>query len=127
MTTEAVVFDKDGTLFDFGATWEAWARAFLLGITNHDLERASHVGQQIGFDLSTNTFHPDSIVIAHPVLDIAHALVPHLPEFSVDVLLQRLNSEAENVPQIEAVPLVPFLELLQGQGLKLGVATNATA
>lgn len=124
MTIEAVIFDKDGTLFDFRATWEAWARSFLLGITNQDIERALYVGQQIGFDLNTNTFQPDSIVIAHPVVDIAHALAPHLPEYTVKVLLDRLNGEAENVPQVEAVALVPFLEVLQAQGLKLGVATN---
>lgn len=124
MTIEAVIFDKDGTLFDFRATWEAWARSFLLNITNQDIERAAYVGEQIGFDLSTNTFQPDSIVIAHPVVEIAMALAPHLPEFSVDTLLARLNGEAENVPQIEAVALVPFLDDLQARGLKLGVATN---
>lgn len=124
MVTEAVIFDKDGTLFDFGATWEAWARVFLLGITNNDLERAKYVGHQIGFDLNTNTFRPDSIVIAHPVVEIASALAPHLPEYTVDILLQKLNSGAEDVPQVEAVPLVPFLDLLQEWGLKLGVATN---
>lgn len=124
MAIKAIIFDKDGTLFDFGATWEAWARAFLLNITNHDMERATFVGQQIGFDLISNTFSPDSIVIAHPVVEIANALAPHLPEYPVDILLQKLNSEAEDVPQIEAVPLVPFLNVLRGQGLKLGVATN---
>lgn len=124
MIIEAVVFDKDGTLFDFGATWEAWARSFLLGITNQDFERATYVGAQIGFDLATNTFRPDSIVIAHPVVDIAHALLPHLPEFSVDGLVTRLNTEAESVPQVEAVALAPFLQALQARGLKLGVATN---
>lgn len=124
MVIRAVIFDKDGTLFDFGATWEAWARAFLLRVTNHDMERATFVGQQIGFDLNTNTFNPDSIVIAHPVVEIANALAPHLPEYPVDILLQKLNSEAENVPQIEAVPLVPFLDDLRARGLKLGVATN---
>ncbi|MBV1896193.1 MAG: HAD family hydrolase [Rhodobacteraceae bacterium] len=124
MTPQAIVFDKDGTLFDFRATWEVWARSFLLGITNHDLERAEYVGQQIGFDLKTNSFQHDSIVIANPVVDVAQALVPYLPEFSVNALVDRLNSEAENVPQSEAVALVPFLGTLRARGLKLGVATN---
>ena len=28
---KGVLFDKDGTLFDFAATWEAWAASFLPG------------------------------------------------------------------------------------------------
>ena len=124
MTPQAILFDKDGTLFDFRATWEVWTRTFLLGITNHDLERAEYIGHQIGFDLNSNSFRPDSIVIAHPVVEIAQALVLHLPEFSVNTLVDRLNSEAETAPQVEAVALVPFLEALQARGLKLGVATN---
>ena len=31
-----IVFDKDGTLFDFAATWEAWAVAFLLRAAEGD-------------------------------------------------------------------------------------------
>jgi len=124
MAIKAIVFDKDGTLFDFGATWETWARGFLLGITNHNTKRAAFIGRQIGFDLATCTFSPDSIVIAHPAGEIAQALAPHVPEMSVRDLLAALNSEAETAPQIETVPLVPFLAELRGRGLKLGVATN---
>lgn len=124
MSVEAIVFDKDGTLFDFAATWQVWARAFLLGITNQDMKRADFVGQKIGFDLHTGTFHPDSIIIAHPVDEVAAALAQYFPEMSVETLLTRLNGEAENVPQIEAVPLIPFLTNLRETGLRLGVATN---
>ena len=31
---KGIIFDKDGTLFDFAATWEAWAQAFLLRACN---------------------------------------------------------------------------------------------
>jgi len=30
MPISALLFDKDGTLFEFGTTWEAWAECFLL-------------------------------------------------------------------------------------------------
>ena len=32
----AYVLDKDGTLFDFAATWTAWARATLLDLAEGD-------------------------------------------------------------------------------------------
>lgn len=119
-----LLFDKDGTLFDFGATWEGWAEAFLLRSCANDRARATSIGQHIGFDLTNRQFQPDSIVIADTPAEIAKAMIPHLPETTYDQLLATLNYEAEQVSQIEVVPLVPYLEHLRGAGMRLGVATN---
>lgn len=124
LPVDAIVFDKDGTLFDFAATWEAWARTFLLRATDQDPNRARFVGRQIGFDLDAGRFAPDSIVIAGTVAEVTAALAPHLPEFSPASLLDLINAEAAAAPQTEAVPLAPLLDLLRGRGLRLGVATN---
>lgn len=121
---DAVLFDKDGTLFDFGATWEAWAQSFLLRATNQDRPRARAIGADIGFDLDNRRFAPDSIVIAGTPAEVAQALAPHLPDRSLDQVLTLLNEEAEIAPQSEAVPLGPFLDGLRALGLRLGVATN---
>ncbi len=120
----AILFDKDGTLFEFGATWESWARAFLLRITGQDLARATRVGRHIGFDMTTESFRPDSIVIAGTPAEIVAALAPHLPEIRPDLLLDRINEEAELAPQKQAVPLAGLLDGLRARGLMLGVATN---
>ncbi len=119
-----IIFDKDGTLFDFGTTWEAWAAAFLLRAAAGDRARAAELGKQIGFDFTTQAFARDSIVIAGTPNDIADALAPHFPGQSHAALVHLLNEEAANAPQAEAVPLVPFLGVLRSRDLKLGVATN---
>ncbi len=124
MPIDAIVFDKDGTLFDFGTTWEAWARTFLLRLTENDTRRAAFVGQEIGFDLETSTFRSDSVVVAHTPDDIVAALLPHFPHIKAVELLDILNREAAMTPQAPAVPLVPLLTGLRASGLKLGVATN---
>ena len=124
MTIEAIVFDKDGTLFDFAATWEAWAEAFLLRATGQDRARAQVIGAQIGFDLATRCFAPDSVVIAGTPAEVAEALGGHFPDLSGPALIDMLNEEAERAPQVEAVPLAPFLDGLRARGLRLGVATN---
>jgi phosphoglycolate phosphatase len=124
MTITALLFDKDGTLFDFGATWEVWAESFLLRATGNDRARATLVGTKIGFDLENHSFQPDSLVIANTPAEIAEAMIPFFPEMTYDALLEMLNDEAENVTQVEVVPLVPFLEQLRAKGMKLGVATN---
>ncbi|MBV2358482.1 HAD family hydrolase [Thalassococcus sp. CAU 1522] len=119
-----VLFDKDGTLFDFAATWEAWAEAFLLRVCTGDRARAQAIGAEIGFDLGARRFHPGSIVIAGTPGEIAAALGPHLPGLSQDGIVALLNEEAARAPQREAVPLAPFLDRLRAAGLRLGVATN---
>lgn len=124
MPVAAILFDKDGTLFEFGATWESWARAFLLHITGNDLARAARIGGHIGFDMTTDRFRPDSIVIAGTPAEIVAELVPHLPEIAPDDLLYRINEEAELAPQKQAVPLADLLDGLRARGLYLGVATN---
>lgn len=119
-----VIFDKDGTLFDFGTTWEAWAASFLLRICARDRDAAAALGREIGFDLAAQRFAPDSIAIAGTAEEVALVLAPHLPRMTEGDVLQMLVDEATNAPQAEAVPLIPYLTELKARGLALGVATN---
>jgi len=121
---QAILFDKDGTLFDFAATWEAWAASFLLRVSDGDHARASKVGHAIGFDLHARRFAPDSVAIAGTPGEVADALMPHFPGAEVDRFLDMINEEAETAPQAEAVPLAPLLDGLKTRGLALGVMTN---
>lgn len=119
-----ILFDKDGTLFDFAKTWEAWANAFLTRLTQGDLARATMIGAAVGFDLAANRFATDSIVIAGTPGEVVDVLSPHVPEMSKAALIDLLNEEASRAPQSEVTPLIPFLEVLRARGLALGVATN---
>jgi phosphoglycolate phosphatase len=124
MPVKGLCFDKDGTLFDFAATWEAWAQAFLHRTVQGDVARAAHLGAAIGFDLERGKFAADSIVIAGTPGEIADVLAPHLPEHSRGGLLDILNEEAARAPQVAAVPLRPLLEGFRAHAIALGVATN---
>jgi phosphoglycolate phosphatase len=119
-----IVFDKDGTLFDFAATWEAWASAFVLRIAGGDAAKATEIGSVIGFDMQQRTFAPDSLVIASTAGEVGAALHPFCPHLSIEELMVELNDEAETAPQAQAVPLDPLLRGFRTQGLRLGVATN---
>jgi len=121
---KGLCFDKDGTLFDFAATWEAWAAAFLMRICEGDEPRAAFVGRAIGFDLAGGKFASDSIAVAGTVDDIVAVLHPHFPEMSGMSMKAMIDQEATSAPQQPAVPLVPFLSDLRAAGLALGVATN---
>ncbi len=121
---EAVLFDKDGTLFDFYATWGVWTKTLLLDNSGGDAVLAAKMGDAIGYDFHSGEFAADSMVIFDTPPDIAAALLPFFEGETVEGLTDRLNEAAALVPMVEAVPLIPLLLELEARGLKLGVATN---
>jgi len=121
---DGIIFDKDGTLLDFEATWGVWASAFLTEISGGDATLAHRLGQAIGFDIPNAQFLPASIAIAGTQAQVAGALVAHLPGISQDHMIERMNSSAAVAPMAEVVPLRPLIERLSARGLHLGVATN---
>ena len=121
---KALMFDKDGTLFDFYATWGVWARTVLLELAAGDAAVASRLGAAIGYDFAAGQFASGSVVIAGTPREIAAQLVPMLGGITVDALVAEMNQKAATAPQAEAVPLLPFLQDLKTRDLKLGVATN---
>lgn len=120
---DGILFDKDGTLFDFQASWGAWARDFLSSIAADPAHFAA-LADAIGYLPAEDSFHPDSPVIAATAADIALALAPHLPQMSLSEVTARIDAAAAQVRMAEAVPLIPLFEDFQRRGLKLGIATN---
>jgi phosphoglycolate phosphatase len=120
-----VIFDKDGTLFDFRSSWGQWCVS-LLGAMAHDTPHLVRLAQVIGFDPNTNVFAPDSPVIAGTPGEIAESLAPHLPQMDVAALEAQINALAAKAEMTPAVALRPLLQGLRDRGLRLGLATNDT-
>lgn len=121
---KGIVFDKDGTLFDFNATWGAWTRAMITSEVGVDPERIEELANALGFDFEGGVFWPESIVIAETVETIAEAMLEHLPDVTKKDLINRMRDAAKKVPQVEAAPLWPLLHEIKEMGILLGVATN---
>jgi phosphoglycolate phosphatase len=121
---EALLFDKDGTLFDFARTWNSWSAGMLAGLARGDADLLGRLAASIDFDLELEAFRPDSIAIAGTSAEVAGALAPHLPAYSTDGLEVYLNQTSAEADLAEAVPLRPFLDALRSRGLRLGVMTN---
>ena len=120
----AILFDKDGTLFDFDATWGAWARGVIFDLAAGDVALAGRLAQALGYDLAAGRFECHSPVIAGTVAEVAERIVAHLPGRSVSALVRDLDAAACRAPQVAAVDLECCLGGLRGAGLRLGVATN---
>jgi phosphoglycolate phosphatase len=121
-----VVFDKDGTLFDFQATWGAWCRQMIRDESGGDPILATGLADSLGYDLGAGRFRPDSVVIASTVETVAERILDVLPSLDKRALIARMNARAAQAPQVEVPRLREALERLSGMGLALGIATNDT-
>ena len=121
---KGLIFDKDGTLFDFNATWGAWARTIFEAETKGRPDTLHPLARALGYDLENGVFEKGSLVIASTVQEIVAAAMPIVGETSATAMIERFNAAAITAPQIEAAPLIPFLNILRDAGLKIGVATN---
>jgi phosphoglycolate phosphatase len=119
-----IIFDKDGTLFDFRRTWADWAARLMLELAEQDVARAQGLGAVVGFDLATRDFAPDSPVIGQTPVELADMLAPHVPGCVPARLVARMNLLAAEVPLAEAVALRPLLQRLRARGLRIGLVTN---
>ena len=122
-TIRGILFDKDGTLFDFQATWGAWARMLIAELANGDAARAADMARVMAFDPEAGRFRAESPVIAGTGREVAELLAPILG-VEADTLETRIAAAAAEAPLAQAVPLRALLVRLRAAGLRLGVATN---
>ena len=122
----AVLFDKDGTLFDFQATWGVWAGRMIAELAGPDPALRAALAEVMGYDAATRRFLPHSLVIAGTSEEVAELIAPLLPARAggAGALMAQMAAAAAEVAVVETVPLRPLLMQLRGAGYRLGVATN---
>ena len=118
---DAIVFDKDGTLFDFAASWGGWAIRVLDHIESVAPQSVDAVEKAFGFDRRAGLFHRTSVVIAGSASDVAAVAAPFLPA-GFD-LISLMNRYAEEMVPVAVPGLDGALEEL-GRRRILGVVTN---
>lgn len=119
-----ILFDKDGTLFDFHASWGEWAARQLDELACGDRALVERMARALDFDPDARRFGRGSPVIAGTPETVVETLAPHVPEHPREALHARLVAGASEARMVPAVPLAPLLARLRRHGLRLGVATN---
>ncbi len=120
----AILFDKDGTLFDFRATWDGWARRVFDRLSGGDPARTAALARLARYDLTAGQFATDSPVIAGSNDEMAEMFATVLPGLTPAEIAGILAREAAEAPLVPPVPLDPCLGQLRARGLRLGVMTN---
>jgi phosphoglycolate phosphatase len=125
-TIDGIVFDKDGTLFHFQATWGVWTEGFIIDEARGDPVLRDRLADALGFDLALKGFHPDSPVISATTGEVAAMVHPLLQRYTLDGLRARMDARAMSLKNVEAAPLLDLFTALKARGLKIGLATNDT-
>ncbi|SEO93304.1 phosphoglycolate phosphatase [Salinihabitans flavidus] len=126
MRADAILFDKDGTLFDFAGTWNGWAGGVIESFAEGDEVLAARIAAALDYDLGARSFLPESAVIAGTNREAAEAVAAVLPGRDVEWIEDFMMRQAAEASPAPATDLVPLLTGLAGGGLRLGVMTNDT-
>ncbi len=119
-----LVFDKDGTLFDFQASWGAWCAGFIGDLAGGDPATTRALARALEYDLDTRLFRRSSPVIAGTSEVIVAAIHAVLPGLDGAWLRHHVLVSSAEAPQVPATPLGPLFDVLDAADLVLGLATN---
>ena len=125
-TIRGILFDKDGTLLDFDATWlSAYRRGARAVAALAGAVRAESLLAAGGFDAATGRCVPRSVLAAGTNREIA-AVWARACGLDVEAVERTIEREFLDAAGCDAVPVTDldaFLADLAARGLVLGVAT----
>jgi phosphoglycolate phosphatase len=127
MSIRAILFDKDGTLIDFAATWPPIYRELAEDLAGGDARLAEAMLIRGGLDRATGRFRAGSALAAGTTAEIADLWFPHLeaePRRGLIARIDRAFLEGGLRHSVALVDLPSLFGALKRRGLRLGVATN---
>ena len=124
MNIKGIIFDKDGTLFDFQRSWGDKTFYFLNALSGGSSHLLNKLANKLSFDLNQKIFYPDSIFIAGTADETVALLQPLIPERSTENIKAIQTQSYANQKQIPVKNLFNILKNLYAAGYIMSVATN---
>ena len=124
---KGILFDKDGTLVDFNATWLSIADFMAMDAAEGDRWKADRLLSAAGFDFINKRFRPDSIFASGTNMDVVELWFPRLSDEDQMLAVARFNeiTSVQGSSMAMALPgIVGALTALHKRAYRLGVATN---
>lgn len=124
---KGILFDKDGTLVDFNATWLGIADFMAMDAAEGDRWKADRLLSAAGFDFVNKRFRPDSIFASGTNMDVVELWFPRLSDEDQMLAVARFNeiTSVQGSSMAVALPgIVGALTALHKRAYRLGVATN---
>jgi len=128
LAIKGILFDKDGTLVDFHATWFAIGEMMALRAAGGDRARARQLLADAGYDFAAGRFKADSVFAAGTNADIVALWYPHAEKAERDAVVAVFDTEAADAAAARAVPVPGCREAVGSFGRReLGAEHRAAA
>lgn len=127
MSIRGILFDKDGTLLDYNATWTPLNRSVARLVADGDEDLAQRLLKFGGQDDAAGIVEPGSLLAASNTHEIAEAWTALVPDHGQENLTELMDGIFQKEGADTAVPIDGLRDILQAlnkNGLKLGVATS---
>ena len=124
---KGILFDKDGTLVDFNATWFGVADFLALEAAEGDRWKADRLLVASGYDFATGLFKADSIFASGSNLDVVELWFPKLTEAEQLAAMAHFNEITAIKGSERAVALPDAIETiaaLHAAHFRMAIATN---
>jgi phosphoglycolate phosphatase len=124
---KGILFDKDGTLVDFQATWFAIGDLMALKAAGGDRDKANALLEAAGYDFVKHGFKADSVFAAGTNADIVALWYPEADEaerLSITTGFNAITAEEGAAASVALPGSRDAIAALHGSGFRLGLATN---
>jgi phosphoglycolate phosphatase len=121
----AIVFDKDGTLIDFEASWAPGMRALLDAIAPNDPALHTTLAKSSGFDYDVGSFTGGSVFVNGTTEDMMEHWKLDVPSLDVSDVLAKGEVAFTGLTPMPLCDLPTVMNALRNAGFVLGVVTNA--
>jgi phosphoglycolate phosphatase len=122
-----LLFDKDGTMFDYHRTWTPLLTDVAERLAGGDRNKAAAMLAAIGHDAASGRFRAGSIAAAGDTFALADMWLSHLEGIERAALIATLDAHFADAGPKRSIPVTDLAALfgeLKQRGYVLGIATN---
>ena len=125
-TVHGILFDKDGTLIDYHASFMPLNWVMARELADGDEELAHHLMKVGGWDPETDKITAGSALAAATLKEIADLMHAEIGAEDPDETLTRVNRAFDGGPQeaVAVTDLPALLGILRSMGPRLGISTS---
>jgi len=124
MKIKGILFDKDGTLFDFQRTWGWWFDRVISELSQDEPKLKARLAESCGYDLARQRFVAGSLIVIATAAEVNAALAACLHDKSIVGIDEVARRHLVDLPNFPVCELRPLLIDLRNSGIALGLATN---